>query len=138
MINPSEESNQNLLPPRTSRTSHLVANLFADLFLEQYRQQLSLKAFIASTLVNHILPPTPSTYYDGHFIWRSFEIQRLFSFITSEMGMIINNKNGIFELPNQKMFGISQRCMNIQPSAQPSFQNENFVITTKKLLSTRY
>ena len=60
--------------------------------------------------------------------------------------VIISNKHGIYELPhelpndlrlrilgNQEILRTSQIFTELQPSAQSSYQNENFVNTSKKL-----
>ena len=63
---------------------------------------------------------------------------------------IIRNKHGKYELPHElpnklklriletyKRLGKSQNLIELQPSAQSSSQNKNFVDTRKKLLKNR-
>ena len=65
--------------------------------------------------------------------------------------MIINNKNGIYELHQDfqnelkdlgfqeiRTFQKNQNCMKLQPVFQCFFLNEIFIGTSEKLLKTRY
>ena len=64
--------------------------------------------------------------------------------------VIISNKHGVYELPNElsndlslrilrnwEMSGKSYNFIELQPSAQSFSQNENFVSINKKLLKKR-
>ena len=82
----------------------------------------------------------------GHNIWRLSDV--LSNFLSPQVKriVIISTKNGIYklshELPNDlrlrilgnlKILKRSQIFRELQPSAQASSQNENFVSTSKKL-----
>ena len=70
-------------------------------------------------------------------------VEQIFLSSQVKRSLIISTKYGIYELshelPNDNLEipGKSQNFIELYPSAQSSFQNENFVNTSKKLPRNR-
>ena len=75
-------------------------------------------------------------YNHGQNILRLFNVLPNFPYTTSKRSMIISNKHGMYELPQnlaKEMSQKSQKFIELKPRAQSYYQNKNFANTSKNL-----